>query len=379
MSSSKDWPHQYVRMYPSGETSYVVDLGKINGKRKRRTFPTKAQADKFARRVRRLRDKQGASAFTLPFEVLGQAKRLYDLLDPHGIMFDDVYRHYAEEMIPYLKVPNAGEIAGQLMTRLKERGNRPSSIKSVESLLKEFTSMFGERQLADLTEDELEKFCFKPGLAPKTRRNRRAVASQLFIFAVKKKWVKENTVLLLETPRLPDKEPAFLQVEQVRRLLVEAGRFGLLGYLLLAVFAGIRPDEIQRLEWTDVHLDARQIVIKAAAAKIHQRREVPIHDTLLAWLPLCARPSGPIVDPKSFSERFTAWWRSAGIEEWPHDVLRHTFATYHAAAFKNQEETARQMGHIGGLGILKKHYVAYVTENVAREFWALTPDQVLGK
>lgn len=105
--------------------------------------------------------------------------------------------------------------------------------------------------------------------------------------------------------------------------------------------------------------------IKAAAAKIHQRREVPINETLKAWLPLCQKPSDPIADPSHFSDRFTAWRKAAGFEKWPPDVLRHTFATYHVAAFKSPEETARQMGHISGLGILKKHYVAYVTEAVA--------------
>ena len=50
----------------------------------------------------------------------------------------------------------------------------------------------------------------------------------------------------------------------------------------------------------------------------------------------------------------------------------------HAAAFKNPGETARQMGHIGGLGILNKHSVAFVPEKEALRFWALLPDVVLG-
>jgi hypothetical protein len=36
------------------------------------------------------------------------------------------------------------------------------------------------------------------------------------------------------------------------------------------------------------------------------------------------------------------------------------------------------MGHSGGLGILNKHYVAFVPEKEALRFWALLPDVVLG-
>lgn len=88
--------------------------------------------------------------------------------------------------------------------------------------MKEFTAVFGRRQLADLREDKLREFYLKSEFAPKTKRNRRAKASQLFNFALKKDWVRKNTVLKLEGPRLPDKEPVFLSVDNVRGLLVEA-------------------------------------------------------------------------------------------------------------------------------------------------------------
>ena len=43
------------------------------------------------------------------------------------------------------------------------------------------------------------------------------------------------------------------------------------------------------------------------------------------------------------------------------------------AAYKNPAKTAMDMGHIGGLRILRNHYVGYVPKAVAKEFWALRP------
>jgi integrase len=373
------WPRIYPRTYSSGRTVWIVDLGKVDGKqRKRCRFDSKAAAKAFAKKCRKAKKKYGAAMTALPFEVLGQAQRLYDLLQAHGISFEDARRHYETEVIPFLSAPTVAEIAQQMIEQQIAKGNRPSSVDTVTKFVKRFAVAFGDRQLGDLTEEELRDFCFKDGSAAKTRRNLRAMTSQRYRLSVQKKWVSENIALHLVVPRLPDKEPAYLVVDKVRRFLAVAEQFDVLGYLVLSLFNGDRPEELHRLDWSDVHLDDLLVCIVAAASKIHERREVPIHGTLLAWLVRCHKGSGPIVDGKDFAKRLRAARRAAGIEDWPNDVLRHTFATYHAAAFKDLNETARQMGHIDGLRTLRKHYVAYVPEVVAKEFWNLTPDAVLG-
>ena len=380
MKRHRSWPNIYSRNYASGAVSYVVDLG-INkdekGKRRERSiFQTKAEANDFAKKCRQARRKYGDGMTALPFEVMGQAKRFHDLLRQHGLTFDEAYRDFEEKVIPFLSAPNVAEIGRRFLEQQAGKGNRPSTVSSGCNFVGRFAAAFGTRQLKDITEEELRGFCFKPEYAPKTKRNLRALAAQLYRFAILKKWVSDNTALQLETPRLPE-QPEFLKVEQVQRLLAAAEKFGVLGYVLLAVFAGIRPDEVSRLDWADVHIDDRVICIVGAAAKIHLRREVPIHDTLLAWLMRCRREKGLIVEGAKFDDRLREARAAAGIIEWPNDVLRHTFATNHAAAFKDHNETARQMGHIGGLIVLRKHYVAYVPEKEAKKFWELTPASVV--
>jgi hypothetical protein len=381
---SRNWPRLYTRVYPTGVVKYGVDLGGQGGKKRdRRLFDTQEKRDQFVRQARAACEEQGQVPFFLPHDVQSQAVKLYHYLKQHGISLEDVQRHYAEDVIPYFAAPNIPEIAERLLAKTEKKyrhRRRTSWPGKLRGFLNEFGGRFGGK-ITDIKEDELEAFCFR-GDAPVTERDRRAMAAQLFNFAIKKGWAKVNLANNLDIPELEIREPAYLKVDEVRRLLVVAHEFGLLGYFVLGLFLGIRPEEMysdkkkahEQLQWSDVHVDDGLVVIFAAAAKIGLRRELPINETLAAWLPRCVRRSGPIVEPANFHARFQSCRAAAGLlENWVQDVVRHTFATYHASAYKNLEQTARLMGHIGGLRVLKKHYVAYVPEKTALEFWALRP------
>ena len=62
----RSWPNVYTRVHGSGQASYVVDIGLINGKRERHSFKTKAEAGTFAELKRIERQNQGAAALAMP-------------------------------------------------------------------------------------------------------------------------------------------------------------------------------------------------------------------------------------------------------------------------------------------------------------------------
>lgn len=373
---SKKWPRTYQRRYKeTGTIVFGVDLGKQGRKKRdRRVFDTKEQRDRFVQQVRGACEEQGQLAFFLPWHVQSEAVKLFEFLKPHKISFEDVRRNYAENIIPYLNAPNVPMIADKLMERIERKyvhRRRTSWPGKLHGFLNEFGRRFPGK-ITDIKEEELEEFCFR-GDKPVTERDRRSMAAQLFNFAIKKGWAKVNLANNLDIPELEIKEPAYLTVEQVQRLFSAADEYGLLGYFVLGLFLGIRPEELEKLDWKDVDIEDGTVVIYAAAAKISQRRELPINKTLAAWLPLCVRDSGAIVDSVNFSDRFEKCRAAAGLlEGWVADVVRHSFATYHSAVHR-PEKTAELMGHIGGLRVLKRHYVAYVPKRFARQFWALRP------
>jgi len=67
-------------------------------------------------------------------------------------------------------------------------------------------------------------------------------------------------------------------------------------------------------------------------------------------------------------------WRAATARaglDWPHNVMRHSFVSYHLAAFGNAGKTALEAGHSEQM--LFAHYRELVTPEAAREFWAIRP------
>jgi integrase len=137
-------------------------------------------------------------------------------------------------------------------------------------------------------------------------------------------------------------------------------------YFALGLFAGLRPTELRRLDWRAVEED--HIRIGAEVAKARSRRLVDVSPALAAWLDGRRRESGPIHYSRRSHRSIVA---AAGIE-WTADVLRHTFASMHLAAFGSPAATAFQLGH-AGVAVLDSHYKALVTPEEAARFWAIRP------
>jgi integrase len=64
--------------------------------------------------------------------------------------------------------------------------------------------------------------------------------------------------------------------------------------------------------------------------------------------------------------------KSAGIKTWPHNALRHSFASYNLAAFQNGAALAGEMGH-GSTKMIFEHYRALVTPKKGKAFWSILP------
>jgi integrase len=65
---------------------------------------------------------------------------------------------------------------------------------------------------------------------------------------------------------------------------------------------------------------------------------------LFEWLLVCRNKSGPML-PVNFRRKRWALSRAMGWREWPDDILRHSFDSYHLAKYRNAALTAEQMGH----------------------------------
>ena len=92
---------------------------------------------------------------------------------------------------------------------------------------------------------------------------------------MKRGYLASNPVGPIERVKLTDKEVEILTVEQTTQFL-NALPDKARPYFTIGAFAGLRPREIERLEWADVQLSEGFIRVRAKVAKTASNRLVNI-------------------------------------------------------------------------------------------------------
>lgn len=132
--------------------------------------------------------------------------------------------------------------------------------------------------------------------------------------------------------------------------------------LNLMLYAGIRPTEVSRLQKTDFQWDERLVIVRSTVSKTGGGRAVPlrgIHNI---------RKKDRYI-PRNWNANGKALRRVAGFQSnWVPDICRHTFASYHAAYFRNLSELQMEMGH-RDTSLLRSRYMAPVLRKDAAAFW----------
>ena len=78
-------------------------------------------------------------------------------------------------------------------------------------------------------------------------------------------------------------------------------------------------------------------------------------------------------EPFATSELERRWERAREvIENWPHDAMRQSFASYHFAMYRDVGLTAKNLGHPNPT-LLRNDYNNAVTRSEAKRFWAIAP------
>jgi excisionase family DNA binding protein len=382
---SKNWPRLFTRRYPktkrnpSGVIKYCVDLGPQGSKKRdRRKFDTAKERDEFVEQARAARNVQGQIPFFLPHEIQSQAVAFYRFIQQHNLGdFNSVRQHYEKDIVPYLTAPSLAEITQQMLEEMDvAKEDRDKSIDTAKGIANEFVRCLGgERKITDIRLKEVSDFVFKCGRAHvgRTKKNRRAIVSQLFNFAIRNEFAEKNLASRLPLPRVVHKKQRALTVDECSSLLGCATEFGMMRFATAVLLTGVRTEETQATPRDLTREEEGFIYVPEYAAKMGVARDVPINETAAAWYPLCDPADNFLADKRGFDERFEAWRKAAGIVPWPRNALRRTFASYHYATFDNAQLTAKLIGHDGGTRTLFKHYIVYVSKKEAKRFWTLRP------
>jgi len=242
-----------------------------------------------------------------------------------------------------------------------------------------------DRMVRTIQPEDCRELIDKTYCTPSMRRKARTILHGVFAYALKKGWCAGNPVAAIELPPPPEKQIKALSIKKIRKLLMtslEKKHLPCAPALGILLWAGIRPNELERLHWSNIRFADKVITIPPTHSKTGGARQVSLYPALKNWLERTAAyrlPEAPIT-PMCWARRWRELRRAAGFEEWEADILRHTFASYHLKYFRNLNELQIDMGH-GSTDLLRTRYISMdnVTKNAAREFWHISVPSLLSR
>jgi integrase len=221
---------------------------------------------------------------------------------------------------------------------------------------------------------DLQRFLNGLKMKPRSRNNFRRAIGTLFRFAKVRRYVAPTHTGILEVERASD-EAAEIQVFLVEELikLLAAAKEDLIPALVIGAFAGLRSEEIKRLDWADIKWEDNEIEVRAANAKTGIRRLVTICDSLNQWFMPYKKASGPVCPYRNLGNQLLKLERAAGVK-WKRNGLRHSAISYRVASWKNIAEVAQEAGNTPTM--IQRHYLRVVNRKQAEAWFAVTPGAV---
>lgn len=259
--------------------------------------------------------------------------------------------------------PSARQALDDLLAARKNGNRRDVYIKSLKGYLSRFIKGRENLPIADISSKDIQAWLanFPKPISRQTWLNR---ISTLFSYAVRQEWIRANPCDKIDRVRVDRGAPVILTVKQSRDLLATCPK-SCKAYLVLGMFAGIRPDEILRLKWESVNLEAGTVRVDG---KTRQRRLVPLEPVAVRLLLEIPDREGPVAPSHSTVRR---WKRSARVligGKWTAGVLRHTAASYLLALHQDAAKVALRLGN--SPKILLTHYNEPVSATDCAAFWS---------
>lgn len=359
---------------------FEADRGYVAGERVRIVRRTIEACVAAVAKLEREIQQHGALALALSTQQRYVAAQIFAIAERLGVdplaVFNDVESRHPKGA----NGRTLEDVRVELIEKKAKLGRSERHVKSLDYRLRQLIEALGNKPIISVTTtelaDELERHRdWKPVTIHSVVQGWKI----FFNFAIRREYLTANPADRLELPKVIHDEPEIFTVEQVRRLMAAtlfSDRHPLWpacrAYLAIGLFSGLRPDEIGRLCWEQVDLGTSTIRVKAANAKDRDRRIVEIQPNLAAWLRPLARDRGPVLS-HPLSELRVAARQILGLAKWPHDIMRHTFVSYHFAEFRSEAHTKREVGHRDDGRIFYNHYMVPVSRADARLFWATIP------
>ena len=357
-----------VRKYRDGKRphlKFVVNYREARN-RKRAFFETKAEADTFAGNRNIELKNSGREGAEFPTALRVMAQECKDALSNYGKTIKEATDFFIAHLKASEKSCTAVELVKELVAAKKADGASVRHVDDLDSRLNIFADNFDGKPVATITSTEIDDWLRSLPVSAVTRNHYRRLIVLAFNFAVKRGYATDNPAAKTDKAKERAGDIGILSVAESARLL-ESATPDILPYIAVGLFAGLRRAELERLDWSEIDFESGLIEVKAEKSKTAQRRLVTMQPNLREWLLPVRKHKGNIT-PERFNAQFVQARKAAGITDWPDNALRHSFASYHLAHFKNAALTALELGHHNSR-ITFAHYRELVRPKEAERYW----------
>jgi integrase len=385
-----------IKVYPT-PPGWTVTWVSPEG-RKRKWFSTETKAREFSGTI----GDQMTQGLTKPVstEKIASIQRLEEMVAPHGVTLEFVVSQWTEWKSNGVNVDEAlrdfkrrqaaksvlaADAVAEFLTAKRQDKVGDRQIENLESRLGRFAAE-NPGSLDKLTPEHLDnwlrelrkvkkigdKIQLKGPVSLQTRNHYRAALTNLLHFASKpgRRWLsfpasefEDN----FEPAKVERGEIEIFTPEQVTEMFNKAPK-ELLASLIFAFFSGLRPSEIQRLQWKDVNLEEGHVFVRGKT-RTARYRVAHLPANAIAWLSRVDR-----------RQTVCGYWHPGDAASdlagrlnirWIHDGPRHSFVSYRLAELRDMAKVSEETGT--SAETLRKHYRKPIPASEATKYFAIYP------
>jgi len=337
-------------------------------------------------------------------EALSGAKRLLDAF-PSGTAQDDVLgardrlfaegrtESFSEILAFWTKHHPRGGAMPSVRAALEDyleykKSRRKPTLKQIRYEVGRFATYLGKQgkgdTVSDVSTSTIESY-LKDDFSelPLQQKKIKKALRTFFKFCGAKYKLPGNPAeaVMLDIVARDESEVEAYTVEEVKKVMLTAMNHklysGAVPSFAIGFFAGLRPNEVQGLEWKDVCFKTNRIRVSPQTAKRRRSRLVDMPTNLVDWLRPHAQESGLVISsPMTYRRAKESIFKDAEVKPIA-DGFRHSFGTYHLALHEDANKTANQMGHRGNTDLVFSHYRKLVPKEDGKAFFEITPSLLL--
>lgn len=376
----KDFPVIRERVI-RGNTYYILDCRKKSYQGKQsESFTTKGAALERAKEISSLTSDYGAKAASVSGQERQMLVRLKEKLLPYNVDIDYVVNEWLDN---HQSTGVFSDTKSVLDQWLKDKNNnvlQPLRKKTIDQIIttkNHLEKHFGNKIINTINKEDIENCLKSINVSNNSRKIYYKMFKQFFTYATNKKILKNNPSIGIKINSDESFGVKVLSFEQVKTLLttVYQKEKDLIPYFAIALFAGIRPSEIDHLTYNDINFNSNTITVTRTKTK--KSRYVNMTDNLIR----CLKPfknSHTFVKPKkNFRRKFKGIIKQSKIV-WVKDILRHTAASFMVPMYKNDIfKVCEQLGNTPS--ILNRHYHQGIPPDEVSRFWNYSIEYIINE